>query len=357
MEPINLFEFERIAAETLPKLAWDYFRSGACDEVTMRRNEEAFQEIGLRQRVLVDVSRRDTSVRCLGRALAAPTLIAPTAFHKLAHPEGELATARAAGDVGSVMVLSMLSNTAVEEVVAATSADVWFQLYVYRDRGETKALCERAYAAGCKALVVTVDAPVLGRRERDVRNRFSLPDGLTIENAYGAGHQRLPHEAADSGLSSYFADLLDPALSWKDLEWLRGHTPLPLLVKGILRADDAQRAIAHGAAGVIVSNHGGRQLDTAIASVEALPEIADALGGGATLLLDGGVRRGTDILKALALGAHAVLVGRPILWGLAAAGQRGVVEVLSLLKRELDVAMALCGCTSVAEISRDLIRM
>jgi 4-hydroxymandelate oxidase len=355
MEPANLHDFKRIAAETLPQLVWDYYQSGACDEITLRRNEEAFREIALRGRVLVDVSQRDTSAWVLGRSLALPMLIAPMAFQSLAHPEGERATARAAGEAGTIMLLSTLSTTPVEDVVAATSAEVWFQLYVYRDRGATRALCDRVVAAGCKALVLTVDAPVLGLRERDARNRFNLSDGLAIENLHAEDHRRMPSPAEESGLAAYFADMLDPALTWKDVEWLRSITPLPLLIKGILRADDARRALAHGVAGAIVSNHGGRQLDTAIATVEALPAIVDAVGGELPLLLDGGVRRGTDVLKALALGAQAVLIGRPILWGLAAAGQRGVVEVLALLKRELDVAMALCGCTHLGEITRDLV--
>jgi 4-hydroxymandelate oxidase len=354
MQPLNLHDFERLAAERLPQLAWDYYRSGACDEHTLRRNEQAFAELALRYRVLVDVSRRDLSCQLLGRTLSFPVLIAPTAFHKLAHAEGELATARAAGDAGTVMVLSTLSNTAVEDVVAATRAEIWFQLYVYKDRGATRALCERVLAAGCKALVLTVDAPLLGQREADLRNRFALPEGFAIANVQ-AEAQRVSAPPAGSGLASYFAGLLDPSLHWRDVEWLRSVSPLPILVKGIVRADDARRALDHGASAVIVSNHGGRQLDTAIAAIEALPAIAEALGGRLPLLLDGGVRRGTDVLKALALGATAVLLGRPILWGLATSGASGVLEVLSLLRRELDLAMALCGCPDLAAIDRDLI--
>ena len=294
-------------------------------------------------------------VRVLGRELALPVLIAPTAFHKLAHPDGEIATARAAAQAGTIMVLSTLSNTKVEDVqVAATSAEVWFQLYVYRDRGATRALCERVQAAGCKALVLTVDAPLLGRRERDVRNRFNLPDGLHIANAFAEDARALHPGIAESGLFNYFSQQLDASLSWKDIEWLRSLTQLPLLIKGIVRGDDARRARDHGASGVIVSNHGGRQLDTSLASIEALPEVADALAGSPPILVDGGVRRGTDVLKALALGVQAVLLGRP-LWGLAAGGQQGVCDVLELLRREIDLAQALCGCADLADVGRDLV--
>jgi 4-hydroxymandelate oxidase len=354
IEPLNLHEFERLAAERLAQPAWDYYRSGACDELTLARNERALRELVLRPRVLVDVSRRDQSTTLLSRRIALPVAIAPTAFHKLAHPDGEVATARAASAVGTTMVLSTLSTTPLEEVLAAASCDVWFQLYVYRDRGATAALVERARTAGCKALVLTVDAPLLGRRERDVRNRFALPDGLAIENA-SAAPQRELRARGGSGLAEYFAEQLDPALTWKDVDWLRSIAGMPLLLKGIVRADDARRALDHGADGVIVSNHGGRQLDSAIASIEALPEVAAEVAGRVPVLADGGIRRGTDVIKALALGACAVLLGRPVLWGLAVGGADGVTRVLQLLQRELDLAMALCGCPTVGDITADLI--
>jgi len=336
-------------------MAWDYYRSGACDELTLARNERAFDALCLRYRVLVDVSTRSTACSLLGRSLALPVLIAPTAFHRLAHPDGELATARAAAEAGTIMVLSTLSNTRVEDVVAATTADLWFQLYVYRDRGATRALVERVRAAGCKALVLTVDAPLLGRRERDVRNGFALPASLSIANMHAEGARHVRAEDGGSGLAAYFAQLLDPSLTFADLDWLASIAQLPVLVKGVVRADDAERALEHGAAGVIVSNHGGRQLDGSPATIEALPAIAEQLAGRAPLLLDGGIRRGTDVVKALALGAHAVLLGRPILWGLAVNGQRGVADVLGLLQRELDLALALCGCPTLAHITRDLV--
>jgi 4-hydroxymandelate oxidase len=353
--PLNLRDYERLAAAALAPMAWDYYRSGACDELTLARNEHAFDALSLHYRVLVDVSRRSTACSLLGRSLAMPVLIAPTAFHRLAHPEGELATARAAADAGTIMVLSTLSNTRVEEVVAATAAEVWFQLYVYRDRGATRALIERVRAAGCKALVLTVDAPLLGRRERDVRNAFALPESVSIANMHAEGARHVRAEDGGSGLAAYFAQLLDPSLTFADLEWLASIAQLPVLVKGVVRADDAQRALDHGAAGVIVSNHGGRQLDGSPATIEALPAITQQLAGRAPVLLDGGVRRGTDVIKALALGAQAVLLGRPILWGLAVGGERGVSDVLRLLQRELDLALALCGCPTLEHVTRDLI--
>lgn len=356
MDPVNLEEFEALARERLTPSAYDYYAGGAGDEVTLRRNRQAFERIALAPRVLVDVSRRSLATRALGCDLALPVLVAPTAFHKLAHADGEAATARAARAAGTVMVLSSLSTTAMEDVVAAGGAGrVWFQLYVLKDRGATKALVERAERAGCSALVVTVDAPYLGRRERDVRNRFALPPGLHVANLAGFGRGELPQRAAGSGLAAYFEEQLDVSVTWDVLAWLRGVTRLPIVLKGVVRADDAHRAVACGAAGVVVSNHGGRQLDGAVASIEALPRVADAVGGAAEVFVDGGVRRGVDVVRALALGARAVLLGRPVLWGLAAGGEDGVRRVLALLAAELDLALALCGCRSPSEATRDLV--
>jgi 4-hydroxymandelate oxidase len=359
MEPINLFELEALARETLTKEAYDYYASGAEDEVTLRANRAAYDRIALAYRVLVDVSRRELATTVLGQPVAFPALIAPTAFHGLAHPEAERATVRAAGAAGTVMILSTLSNTAVEEVVAAASGPVWFQIYLYRDRKATEGLMRRAEAAGCTAFVLTVDAPVLGRRERDIRNRFRLPPGLTVANMLPDGYGEVPAATADSSLAAYVTALVDPALSWRDVAWLRSLTALPLVLKGIVRPDDALRAADMGAAGIVVSNHGGRQLDSAPATLDVLPEVVDALAAGGhavEVLLDGGVRRGTDIVKALALGARAVLHGRPVLWGLAAGGEAGVATALRLLRNELDLAMALAGAPTIADITRDLVR-
>jgi 4-hydroxymandelate oxidase len=353
----TIAELEAFAKQALPATAWDYYAGGADDELTLRANAAAYRRIELHYRVLVDVARRDPSTTVLGDAVGLPILVAPTAFHRLAHPDGELAAVRAAGAAKTVFVLSTLSTTAVEDVVAAAAGPVWFQLYVYRDRAATEALVRRVEAAGVTKLVLTVDAPLIGRRERDVRNRFTLPEGLRIENLH-AGFDRLPPAAGpDSGLQSYVSQLLDPAFSWRDLAWLRGVTKLPLLVKGIVRPDDAVRAVEHGVAGIVVSNHGGRQLDGSPATIDVLPDIARAVAGRCELFVDGGVRRGTDVVKALALGARAVLVGRPILWGLAAGGEAGVRQALAILARELDLAMALAGAPTVAELTRDLVRI
>jgi len=355
VEILNLRELEAIARERLPPHAWDYYASGADDERCLRRNCEAFERIALHYRVLVDVARRDLATTVLGHRIAMPIAVAPTAFHGLAHADGELASVQGAGEAGTIFILSTLSNTAVEDVVAAASGPVWFQLYVYRDRAVTRELVKRVEAAGCRALVLTVDAPLLGRRERDVRNRFTLPPELAIKNLLPAGFAQLPATVGESGLAAYFADLLDAGLTWDVVEWLRSITTLPVLVKGIVRADDAVRAVERGAAGIVVSNHGGRQLDASPATIEVLPRIAEAVGGRAELLLDGGVRRGSDVVKALALGARAVLVGRPVLWGLAAGGRAGVAAALGVLRRELDLAFALCGCVDVASVTRDLV--
>ena len=261
------------------------------------------------------------------------------------------------------MILSTLSNLPVEEVVQAASGPVWFQLYIYRDRGATRALLERVKAAGCRAIVLTVDAPVLGRRERDVRNRFQLPEGLSVSNLMAEGYGSLGSpDSRDSGsaLSTYVNEQMDPSISWRDIEWLRSVTGLPILIKGVVRDDDAVRAAESGASGIVISNHGGRQLDTSPPTVAVLPEIVAALQDAGAyedfeVLIYGGVRRGTDVLKAVALGAKAVLIGRPCLWGLAAGGEEGVRRVLELLREELDRGMALCGCSKLDEISEDLI--
>lgn len=353
MDVLNLRELERLAEQQLEPMAWAYYASGADDELTLRRNEAAYRELALHYRVLVDVSQRQLATTVLGEPVSMPVLVAPTAFHRLAHSDGELAAVRAAGDARTLFVLSTLSNTPVEAVMAAACGPVWFQLYAYRDRAVTEALIRRVEAAGVRALVLTVDAPLLGRRERDVRNRFTLPPELTLANVT-AGLDALP-AVADSGLAAYFASLLDASLSWKDVRWLRDVTRLPIVIKGLVRADDARRAMDAGAAAVIVSNHGGRQLDTAPATIEVLGDVVDAVGGAVEVYVDGGVRRGTDVIKALALGARAVLVGRPVLWGLCAGGQAGVRTALELLRRELDLAMALCGCPDLAAVTRDLL--
>lgn len=355
MSFVNLAEWEAAARDRLDAMAWGYYASGARDELTLSANCAAFREIVLHYKVMVDVSRRSMATEVLGTPVAMPILAAPTAFHRLAHAEGELATAKGTDAAGTIMVLSTLSNTDMEQVVAARTRPTWFQLYIYKDRGATRALVERAEAAGCRAIVLTVDAPLLGTRERDVKNRFRLPAGLGVKNMQAAGYAAMDTPDLDSGLAAYVARCLDQNLTWADVEWLRSITSLPVLVKGVVRPDDAVRAADHGAAGVVVSNHGGRQLDTAPATIDVLPGIVDAVGDRLEVLLDGGIRRGTDVLKALAYGARAVLVGRPILWGLTVDGARGVEAVLRQLAGELDQAQALCGCPTLANIDRDLV--
>jgi len=355
---INLSEIEAAAAANMDAAAWGYYAGGANDEVTLRENQSAWSRLAIRYRTMVDVSVRDLSTTVLGRRIDFPVLVAPTAMQKLAHPEGELAMVRACGRCGTIMIVSTTATTSLEEVRSAATAPTWFQLYLYQDRGATRALLERARDAGYSAIVITVDAPMLGWRERDLRNRFTLPKHLTIANAVaaGAGHDRMPSaDGEGSGLAKHLQALHDAALTPKDIAWAREITGLPVIVKGIVRGDDAARAIEHGAAGIVVSNHGGRQLDTAVASARALPEVAEAVDGRGEVYVDGGVRRGTDVVKAIALGARAVLVGRPPLWGLAADGEAGVVSVLHHLRHEFDLAMALSGCTSVAELTRDLV--
>ncbi|MBH8571512.1 alpha-hydroxy-acid oxidizing protein [Nostocaceae cyanobacterium CENA369] len=357
--PINLFEYERLAKQHLSQMAFDYYSSGAWDEITLQDNWAAFERIKLRPRMLVDVSDRNLSTSILGQPLQLPLLIAPMAFQCLAHPVGEVATALAAASAGVGMVLSTLATKSIEDVATVgqeQNALQWFQLYIHKDRGLTRALVERAYTAGYKALCLTVDAPILGQRERDRRNEFALPPGMHPANLATISGLNVYHQQGESGLFTYFAEQLNASVTWRDLEWLQSICPLPLVLKGILREDDAIRAVEYGAKAIIVSNHGGRQLDSAIASLDALAEIVAAVGSTAEVLLDGGIRRGTDILKALAIGAKAVLVGRPILWGLAVGGQAGVSHIISLLQNELDVAMALSGCPNIQDIDYSLVK-
>jgi 4-hydroxymandelate oxidase len=347
----TLSEVEEAARERLSQTAYDYAAGGAGDERVLAENVAAFARRRLRPRFLVDVSKRDLGVTLLGRALPAPFGIAPTAFHKLFHPDGEVAVARAATARGVLHCVSTLSTTTLEEI-AQPGQPRWFQLYIHKDRALTRELVERAEAAGYEALVVTVDAPVWAIRERDRRNRFSLPPPLVLAN-----FQRHLDRAGGGmdGLASYVNRQLDPSLTWDDLAWLRGLTRLPILVKGILTAEDARLAVEHACAGVVVSNHGGRMLDRAPATLDVLPEVVDAVRGRIPVILDGGVRRGADVLIALALGASFVLVGRQVVWGLAAGGEAGVARVLDLLREELDNAMALTGVASAERVPRELV--
>lgn len=352
---VSVFDYEAAASEKLPKTAYDYYRSGANDEITLRENHAAYERIQLNPRVLIDISKPDLSTKVLGQDVAMPILVAPTAFHRMAHPEGEVATVRAAGQAGTIMMLSTLSNSSFEEVMPEATGPVWFQLYIYKDREATLSLVQRAESLGCTAIALTVDAQVWGRRERDIKNHFRLPVGLSIKNLMPAGREQFPKEKGESGLAAYVAWQFDQTLAWKDVDWLCAKAKIPVLLKGVLHPEDARLAIDHGAAGVIVSNHGARQLDTVPATIDVLPAIAEAVDGKIEVLIDGGIRRGTDVFKAIALGAKAVGVGRPIIWGLAVDGQDGAKHVLDLLRKDFALTMKLCGCTSVQEITAKMI--
>jgi 4-hydroxymandelate oxidase len=353
---VEIGDFERASEVAMTTMARDYYAGGAAEEITLRGNVSAFQRLQLFPRMLVDVSHVHPETTVLGQSLSMPLLIAPTAFHRMAHPEGELATARAAKASGIGMVASSIATCSLEEIASCGPEPRWFQLYVYRDRALSAEMVARAEANGYSALVLTVDAPRFGRRYADTRNHFTLPEGMTLANFSREGLGSMRKAKGGSSLNAYVADQFDASLTWNDVEWLRGITKFPILVKGILRADDAKLALEHGLDGVVVSNHGGRQLDGVPPSIDALPAIADALQGKIEVLMDGGVRRGTDILKALSLVAKAVLMGRPILWGLASGGEKGVCKVLSLLREEYDLALMLAGCPSSTSVDSTIVR-
>ncbi len=338
-----------MAADRLDAGPLGYFAGGAGDERTLRRNVEAFEGWELWPRVLVDVSEVSTTIELLGSELKQPVLVAPVAFQKLAHPEGEVAMARAAEAAGTVMCLSTIATCGPTEVAAGCAGRKWMQLYCFRDRGITRALLDEAVEAGFEAVLLTVDAPYAGKRERDFRTGFEVPAEITAPAVQAASGGR------DLSVREVF-DLVDPSLDWEDLAELAEASELPVIVKGLVRGDDAELAVEHGAAGVVVSNHGGRQLDNAPATIDALPEVVDAVGGRIPVLMDGGIRRGTDIAVALALGADAVLAGRPCLWGLAWDGKDGAERALRILRAELRLALALLGCPSPSAVNTSHVR-
>ncbi len=350
--PADIFDYEKLAPTRMTTMGWNYISGGAADELSLRWNHEAYSRLRLRPRILVDVSVLDTRVTLFGRELAFPILLAPTAYHKLAHPDGEVATARGAHASGALMVVSTSATTSLEDVASAAPGPKWFQLYVQPDREFTRELIRRAEAARYEVLVVTVDSPVLGARYRETRTKFTLPPGIERANLKGLKTATGGHRATEDTI---YSALLDPKLTWKEIEWLRSITKLPVVLKGVMNADDAARAVDVGAAGLIVSNHGGRNLDTLPATIDALPEVAARIGGRVPVLVDGGIRRGTDVLKAISFGASAVLIGRPYLYGLAVGGADGVARVVNILRREFEMAMALTGRTTVAQIDRDVI--
>ncbi|RKH11151.1 alpha-hydroxy-acid oxidizing protein [Corallococcus sp. CA047B] len=357
MRPLSLDEYEQQAREKLPADVFDYVCGGSDDECSLRDSRRAFEAWWLRPNVLVDVSRCDTSVSLLGTTLAHPLGVAPMAYQCLAHPDGEEATARAAGALGGLMVVSTMASRSLEDVARAASGPLWFQVYCFRERAVTAALIRRAEAAGYRALVLTVDTPRLGRRMRDVRSGFGLPAHVRAANFDTDVSQALATRApGESGIASHAARDFDASLTWESVAWVRSVSRLPVVLKGVLTAEDAERAVAAGVDGLIVSNHGGRQLDGALPPLEALPEVVAAVRGRCEVLVDGGIRRGTDVLKALALGAKAVLVGRPVYWGLAAGGEEGVGHLLSMLREELELALALSGRPTLASLDASVLR-
>ncbi|KAK8992656.1 hypothetical protein V6N11_048728 [Hibiscus sabdariffa] len=351
-EPVNVDEFRELARQALPKMYYDFFNGGAEDQYTLRENEEAFRRITIQPRVLLDMSSIDLSTTVLGYNISMPVMIAPTSRHKLANPAGEIATAKAASACNTIMVLSLSSTCTLEEVAACCDAVRFFQLYVYKRRDITAKLVQRAEHNGYKAIVLTGDSPRHGRREADIKNKIIIPE---LKNVEGLLTTKFVN-GGGSNLDSLANSTRDPSFSWEDIGWLKSITKLPILIKGILTHEDAIKALEVGAAGIIVSNHGARQLDYCPATISVLEEVVHAVGGKVPVFLDGGVRRGTDIFKAMSLGAQAVLVGRPVMYGLAAKGEYGVRRVLEMLKEELEVTMALAGCSSVKEISRSHVR-
>ena len=346
---LNLDDYEHAARGLLEGPIYDFIAGGALDESTLTENRTAYDRWRFRPRAMVGVEHRNLAVNILGDRLSMPIGVAPSAFHKLAHPDGEIATARAAGTSGTVMCVSVMATVSLEEIAAVASGPLWFQTYIFKDRGFAIDLATRAHAAGYRALVLTVDTPVLGRRERDFRNKFELPPGIEMRNL------NLPaavHGSYQSPMVRFINEQIDPSLTWRDVEEFIQTVQMPVLVKGILHPDDALLAAQSGASGIIVSNHGGRQLDGAIATLDTLPEIVSAVRSTTLdVIVDGGIRRGADVVKALALGAKIVMVGRPVLWGLAVDGETGVQAILEILHLELDTALALIGCPRAVDLN------
>ena len=349
----SLSEYEAAAKARLAPPVWDFLAGGSGTESMLTAARVALDRLRLRPRGLVDVTAGDPGTSLLGSALAAPVGIAPMAYHRLAHPEGEVATARAAGAAGALLTVSMFASRTLEDIAAAATAPLWLQLYWLRDRKPLAELVGRAEAAGYRALVLTVDAPRVARRPRDSRNGFAVPEGISAVNL-DPSVMSAAHRAQDGGsaIARHSREQFDASITWADLAWLRERTPLPLVLKGVLTAEDALLAVEHGVEAIVVSNHGGRQLDFSVPAAEALPEISEAVAGRCRIVLDGSIRHGADIARALCLGADAVLVGRPVLWGLTVAGSDGATSVLQLLIEEFDEVMALMGKVRVQDFDR-----
>ncbi len=373
---VSVADLRSLAKRRLPGGVFDYIDGGAEDELTLASNVEAYRRVTFRPRVLRDVAEVDITSSLLGKPLALPLVLAPTGFTRIANPAGELGVARAAAKAGVPYTLSTLGTRSIEDVAAVSSGRLWFQVYVWRDRGLVAELVQRAARSGYEALCLTVDTAVFGRRERDVRRGFTLPPKLgpstILDGALHPGWTwrflksepimfanvtgRAVGDGADAvALGDYVARQFDPALSWKDLEWLRGQWSGPIVIKGIQSVADAMIAADAGVEAVVISNHGGRQLDSAPAALDLLPEIADAIGHRTEIICDGGVRRGSDIVKALALGANAVMAGRAYLYALGAAGEPGVEHVLGMFSSDMKRTMALIGCTTIKEVNREFV--
>ena len=350
-EPINIFEFEALAERSLPRADFDFIAGAATDEITLRRTRAAFDSIMLRPQMLVDTSAMSLSTTVLGQSIDFPLLACPAGMHGKAHRDGELATARAVGFMGTVMILSSGSTYTLEDVAGEATGPVWFQQYLYKDRGLTRTMAHRAEEAGYSALCVTLDSSVSAKRERNIRNNFRAPPSPNYASVEMGEYSWSLSSDAPRGV----IDLIDRSATWTHLDQLAADTSLPILVKGIMTAEDARLCVEHGVKALVVSNHGGRQLDTTFASIEVLPEVVAAVDGRLEVYLDGGIRRGTDILKALALGARAVLIGRPLFWGLAADGEDGVRTVLQILRDELEMAMAMCGRPNIGSVDISLL--
>ncbi|HEV3037193.1 MAG TPA: alpha-hydroxy acid oxidase [Candidatus Angelobacter sp.] len=346
---LTLADFEAQAENCMSPMAYGYIVGGAADELTLRANSEDWRRIRVCPRVLVDVSEISLQTEILGQQFEMPILLAPAAFHRLCHSDGERATIAGANEGGTTLVLSSFSTESVEDIAAMAQHPLWFQLYFQKDKGLTQQMVDRAHAAGCKALCITVDTPVLGLRHRESRIQFQLPKDFKLPNLNLGPVTHRPVRSA------IYSELLNPTLVWKDVDWLCSVAKVPVLLKGILNPEDTKRALDTGVSGLIVSNHGARNLDTLPSTAEALPRVAEAINGKLPLLVDGGIRRGTDVLKALALGAKAVLIGRPYLYALAHAGAAGVARAIEILRTELLMAMALTGCTSISQISRSVL--
>jgi len=349
---LNVWDFKKIAQQRLSADSWDFITGAAGDEITVRWNREAYDRIRLQPNALVNVAGVDTRTRLFGQEIPFPILVSPSGGHSRSHPDAELATARGAGQAQAIMTVSTLSSKPIEELAQVATQSLWFQLYMIRDRGLTREIVQRAEAAGCKAICITVDTPVIGARNREQRasRRRGRRSGPRTTPPHLTGYKR-----PQSVEGAIYSSTLDPTITWKEINWVRSFARVPVLIKGVLNPADAQRAVQEGLSGIIVSNHGGRNLDTLPATIDALPRIAEQVEGRFPILIDSGIRRGTDILKAVALGASAVMIGRPTLYGLASAGPEGVSRVIQILRREFEMAMALTGKTSLSEIDRSVL--